>query len=72
MIQPPMNIEIYIHKIRFIWLQKQFSFFRQRHALLTSLDIFAVTYTVTNFLPKLEKTEFPFFDFPIFGYCLIL
>ncbi len=36
-----------------------------------------LTYTVTNFLPKLigmllfsmEKTEFPFFIFPIFGYC---
>ena len=45
------------------------SFFHQRHALLTSFDIFVVTYRVTNFLPKLvdmllfsaEKTEFPFF-----------
>ena len=28
-------------------------FFHQRHALWTSLDIFVVTYGVTNFLPKL-------------------
>ena len=31
----------------------KFSFFRQRHALLTSFDIFVVTYRVTNFLAKL-------------------
>ncbi len=49
-------------------------FFCQRHALLTSFDIFIVTYRVTKILPKLmdmllfsrEKTEFPFFEFPIF------
>ena len=58
------------------WKMK-FSFFRQRHALSTSFDIFVVTYRVTNFLPKLinmllfstKKTEFPFFEFPIFGCC---
>ncbi len=52
-------------------------FLRQRHALSMSFDIFVVTYRVTNFLPKLvqmllfsvEKTEFPFFDCPIFGCC---
>ncbi len=52
----------------------KFSFFHQRHALPTSFDIFAVTYRVTNLLPKLvdmllfsaEKTEFPFFEFPYF------
>ena len=52
-------------------------FFHQRHILWTSFDIFIVTYRVTNFLPKLvdmllfstEKTEFPFFEFPIFGFC---
>ncbi len=45
------------------------SFFHQRHALLTSFDIFVVTYRVTNALPKLldillfsmVKTEFQFF-----------
>ncbi len=50
------------------------SFFHQRHALLTSFDIFVITYRVTNFLPKLldmllfstEKTEFPFLVFPYF------
>ena len=53
----------------------KFSFFHQRHALLTSFDIFVVTYRVKNFLPKLldmllfstEKTEFPFLVFHIFG-----
>ena len=52
----------------------EIQFFRQRHALLTSFDIFVVTYRVTNFLPKLinmllfstEKTEFPFLVFPYF------
>ena len=50
-------------------------FLCQRHALLTSFDIFVVTYRVTNFLPKLvdmllfsteKKTEFPFLVFPYF------
>ncbi len=52
----------------------KFSFFRQRHALSTSFDIFVVTYRVTNFLPKLldmllfctDKTEFSFLVFPYF------
>ncbi len=52
----------------------KFSFFHQRHTLLTSFDIFVVTYRVTNFLPKLidmllfstEETEFPFLVFPYF------
>ena len=43
-----------------------------------SFNIFAVTYRVTSFLPKVvymllfysEKTEFPCLEFPIFGYCL--
>ncbi len=55
----------------------KFSFFCQRQTLLISFDIFVVTYRVTNFLPKLldmllfstEKTELPFFGFPLFsGY----
>ncbi len=42
-------------------------FFHQRHTLLTSFDVFVVTYRVTNFLPfSTEKTEFPFFVFPCF------
>ena len=49
-------------------------FFRQRHTLSTSFDIFVITYRVTNFLLKLvdmllfstEKTEFPFLVFPYF------
>ncbi len=53
----------------------KFSFFHQRHALLTSFDIFVATYRGTNFLPKLidtllfsagKKTEFPFFELPYF------
>ena len=54
-----------------------FSFFPQRHALLTSFDILVVTLewqtfcqnssTCYYFLQK--KTEFPFFYFPIFGCC---
>ena len=46
----------------------------QIHALSTSFNTFVVTYGVANFLPKLvhlllfsmEKTEFLFFQFPIF------
>ncbi len=53
------------------------SFFCPRHTLSMSFYIFVITYRVTNFLPKLvymllfstEKTEFPFFEFPIFGCC---
>ncbi len=52
----------------------KFSFFGQRQALLTSFDIFVITYRVTNFLPNLvnmllfsmEKTGFPFLFFPYF------
>ena len=52
----------------------KFSFFRQRHTLSRSFDIFLITCRVTNFLPKLvdmllfstEKTEFPFLVFPYF------
>ena len=33
--------------------KNEIQFFSQRHALLTSFDIFVVTYRVTNFLPKL-------------------
>ena len=50
-------------------------FFRQRHTLLTSFDIFVVTYRVTNFLPKLvdmlcknKLIFFSFLQFPIFGH----
>ena len=51
--------------------------FCQRHALSTSFNIFVVTKWMTNFLPKLvdmplysmEKTEFLFFNSPIFGFC---
>ncbi len=43
-------------------------------SLMTSSDIFVVTYKMSNFLPKLVdmllfSREFPFFEFPIFGYC---
>ena len=64
------------------WKKMKFRFFfRQRHALSTSFDIFVVAYRVTNFLPKLinillfsatyyyflrKKTEFPFFEIPYF------
>ncbi len=53
------------------------SFFRQRHTLSTSFDIFVITYRVTNFLPKLvhmllfsaEKNWISIFGFPLFlGY----
>ena len=52
----------------------EIKFFRQRHTLLRSFDIFVITYRVTNFLPKLvamllfsvEKTELPFLVFPYF------
>ena len=54
----------------------KFSFFRQRHALLASFDIFVVTYRVTNFLPKLllfstekKKLNFHLWFSPIFGLC---
>ncbi len=56
----------------------KFSFFCQRHALLTSFDIFVVTYRVTNFLPKLinmllfsteKKLNFHFWFSPIFRLC---
>ena len=55
----------------------KFSFFRQRHALSTSFDIFVVTYRVTKVLPKLvdmlfsaeKKLNFHFTKSPIFGYC---
>ncbi len=44
-----------------------------RHVLLTSFDIFVVTYRVTNFLPKLldmllKKMNFHFLFSPIFGF----
>ena len=60
------------------WKKWNSVFFCQRHALFISFDIFAVTYRVTNFLPKLmdmllffmEKAEFPFLVIPIFGNCL--
>ncbi len=53
----------------------KFSFIHQRHTLLTSSDIFVVTYRVTNVLPKLlhmllfssEQTEFLFFWIPLFS-----
>ncbi len=53
------------------------SFFRQRHTLSTSFNIFVITYRVTNFLPKLidmqlfstEKNWISIFGFPLFsGY----
>ncbi len=51
-------------------------FFHQRHALSTSFNIFVLTHSVTNFLPKLvdillfstEKLNFLFFHFPIFWF----
>ncbi len=56
------------------------SFFRQRHTLSTSFDIFVITYRVTNFLPKLvtcyyflpKKLNFHFWFSPIFGLCQVL
>ncbi len=53
-------------------------FFPSKTALLTSFDIFVVTYRVINFSPKLvdmllfsaEKTEFPFLVFPYFPVVL--
>ncbi len=45
----------------------KFSFFHQRYTLLTSFDIFVVTYSVTNFLQK--KLNFHFWFSPIFGLC---
>ncbi len=52
----------------------KFSFFHQRHALLTSFDIFVVTCGVTNFLPKLfyilwKKLNFHFRVMPEFSDC---
>ena len=53
-------------------------FFCQRHALLTSFDIFVVTYRVPNFLLKLvidmllfsmKNLNFYFWFSPIFGLC---
>ena len=52
-------------------------FFRQRHALSRSFDIFVITYRVTSFWPKLinmplfsmEKTDFHFLNSPVFAYC---
>ncbi len=46
-------------------------FFPSKTCIVDRLDIFVVTYRVTNFLPKLvdmlwKKTEFPFFVFPYF------
>ena len=59
--------------------KKKISFFPSKTHIVYvhEFDIFVLTYRVTNFLPKLvrmqllywEKTEFPIFDFPIFGYC---
>ena len=56
----------------------KFSFFHQRHALLTRKDIFVIIYRVTNFLPKLldmllfsaekknkKKLNFHFFKSPV-------
>ncbi len=53
----------------------KFSFFCQRQALSTSFNIFVVTYSVTNFLPKLvdmllfsvKKNWISFFPFPYFS-----
>ena len=58
--------------------KKKLSFFRQRHTLSMSFNIFVVTYRMTNFLPKLfdrllfsmEKNWISIFDFPIFG-CIL-
>ncbi len=52
----------------------EIQFLHRRHALLRSFDIFAVTFRMTNFLPKLymcyyflgKKTEFPCSEFPYF------
>ncbi len=58
--------------------KRKSSFFHQRHALWTSLDIFVVTYRVTNFLPKLlnmllffygKKLNFYLLNSPIFRCC---
>ena len=55
--------------------KKKLSFFPSKTRIVTSFDIFVVTYRVTNFLPKLinmpsfsmqKKTEFLFFEFTYF------
>ena len=61
----------------------KFSFFRQRHALSTSFDIFCGDlHRVTNFFAKTgwhaiifcgrKNPEFPFFEFPYFRVLLLL
>ncbi len=57
----------------------KFSLFCHRHALLTTFDIFVVTYRVTNFLPKAHQHAIIFygknwisgffFNSPIFRFC---
>ncbi len=53
----------------------EIQFLPSKIRIVKSFDIFAVTYRVTNVLPKLvnmllfstgKKTEFSFFDFPYF------